>query len=296
MSFAGTWIPADSHLQPITFWNVMRLGAEQREGVVVGAWIFNTDTSVVMPDVTPTRAAVFEQQADGTLQDATARVFGDSTTYGVGDVMVADFNGDNRDDVLLPPYNESPFLRKPAVAYVSEGDGLRKITTGAVMAHHTSLYQVDGIPRAISQSFPDTGRGTSQPVVFQWSGNGFITTNLGDVGGMSVVVGNFTNTGDLHIVTGDSSTGPGRSYSATNPLLTFAYKFNHQNVTLPAIPLPKPYFNDKPEYAQNRFGVLLGGPLVIPKLLTLPRTNFTFTYNSNRNRGPFNSFGVMPSA
>lgn len=250
LSLAGTWTPADGPLANVSFWNVMRLGAEQREGIVVGAWLFNTDTSVTMPDVTPTRAAVFEQQPDGTLQEATARLFGDPTTYGVGDVIVADFNRDNRDDVLLPSYNESPLLRRPGVAYVSEGDGLRKFTTNPTAAHHSSLFEFGGSPRAISQSFVDGGRGTSQAVVSQWNGSGFTLTNLGDIGGMSIVAGDFTNNGDLHIVTGDSSTGPGRSYSPTNELLPFAYKANNFNVTLPAIPLPRPYFNGKPEYAQ----------------------------------------------
>lgn len=53
---------------------------------------------------------------------------------------------------------------------------------------------------------------------------------------------------------------------------------------------------DKPSYAQNRLGVMVGGPLRIPKLIDLPRTSFTLSYNLNYNRGPFNSFGTVPSA
>jgi hypothetical protein len=204
--------------------------------------------------VTPTRAIVFEQHADGTLRDATARLFGNPTTYGAGDVLVADFNRDGRDDVLLPAHNESPFFAKPSIAYVSHGDGLRKLTLpDAVMAHHTSLYTVDGSTRAVARSFGgsgNNGRGAGYNVVYQWTGSEFSATNVGDVGGMSVVVGNFTNTGDLWIVAGDSSSGIGRSYAVGNPSLNWAYQFNHDNPTLPFVEMPKPYFNDKPEYAE----------------------------------------------
>ena len=53
---------------------------------------------------------------------------------------------------------------------------------------------------------------------------------------------------------------------------------------------------EKPQYAQNRFGVTLGGPLRIPKLVDLSRTFFTFSYSGTRHRGPYNSFGTVPTA
>ncbi|MBI1897299.1 MAG: TonB-dependent receptor [Acidobacteria bacterium] len=52
----------------------------------------------------------------------------------------------------------------------------------------------------------------------------------------------------------------------------------------------------KPPYAQNRFGVTLGGPLRIPRLLELERTMFVLSYSATRNRGPYSAFATMPSA
>lgn len=254
LTFAGTWVPLDTTATIIgPFWSAMKLGSDQREGLVLAGWAYNGSFESTLPDVTPTRAMIFEQQADGTLQDATTRLFGDPTTFGVGDVLVADFNGDGRDDVLLPAHNESPFIAKPSIAYVSQGDGLLKQTLpDSVMAHHTSLYSVDGSTRAVARSFGgsgNNGRGAGYNIVYQWTGSGFSTTNVGDVGGMAVVAGHFTNNSDLWIVAGDSNSGIGRSYAVTNPGLNWAYKFNNQNPTLPYVALPKPYFNDKPEYA-----------------------------------------------
>ena len=52
---------------------------------------------------------------------------------------------------------------------------------------------------------------------------------------------------------------------------------------------------NKPSYAQNRFGITLGGPLHIPRIVDLTRTFFTFSYNGSRNQGPYNSFGTVPT-
>lgn len=52
----------------------------------------------------------------------------------------------------------------------------------------------------------------------------------------------------------------------------------------------------KPSYAQSRFGVNLGGPLVIPKLLNLPRASFYFTYQGSHSRNPYSSLSSVPTA
>jgi hypothetical protein len=52
----------------------------------------------------------------------------------------------------------------------------------------------------------------------------------------------------------------------------------------------------KPSYDQARFGLNIGGPLVIPKLLNLPRWSFYFTYSGNRTRSPYSAVSSLPSA
>ncbi len=51
----------------------------------------------------------------------------------------------------------------------------------------------------------------------------------------------------------------------------------------------------KPSYAQSRFGVTLGGPLVIPKLVNAPNTFFFISYNGARSRGPYRGVGTVPT-
>lgn len=50
----------------------------------------------------------------------------------------------------------------------------------------------------------------------------------------------------------------------------------------------------KPSYAQNRFNVMAGGPLRIPKLLETQRTFFFVNYSGTRSRNPFNAVTALP--
>jgi hypothetical protein len=52
----------------------------------------------------------------------------------------------------------------------------------------------------------------------------------------------------------------------------------------------------KPSYAQNRYSLLLAGPLRIPKLTKGERTSFTFNYNGTRNQNGYNQFAAVPTA
>ncbi len=52
----------------------------------------------------------------------------------------------------------------------------------------------------------------------------------------------------------------------------------------------------KPSYAQSRFGVVIGGPLSIPKVLHSERTFFFFNYTGTRARNPYNAVSTLPTA
>ncbi|MBS1872053.1 MAG: TonB-dependent receptor [Acidobacteria bacterium] len=52
----------------------------------------------------------------------------------------------------------------------------------------------------------------------------------------------------------------------------------------------------KPGYAQERFSVQIGGPLMIPKLFRAQNTTFNFNYTGNRADNLTNRVGTVPSA
>ncbi len=52
----------------------------------------------------------------------------------------------------------------------------------------------------------------------------------------------------------------------------------------------------QPAYASSRFGFLLGGPLVIPKLVKAPSTFFYLNYTGTRARAPYSAVETVPTA
>jgi hypothetical protein len=260
LAFAGSWTPVEAAGGGMVgpFWGLVKTGTAQREGVAVGGWVFNGSFTNTNPDVTPVRVSLLEQQADGTLQEAAARVLGNTLTSGQGSVIAADFNGDGRDDLVFPAHNESPFLWKPSIAFMSRADGgFDRITLpDAVMNHDARLVTIDGRKKILARSFGGSGNNGNGPgfnVIYTWSGANFtVDTSLGDMGGMSVLAGPFTGNSDNWLIIGDSSSGPGVPYSPSNAMLNYAYRFNNGVVSGAPVLLPKPYFNDKPQYAGFR--------------------------------------------
>src|SRR5262249_20186960 len=51
----------------------------------------------------------------------------------------------------------------------------------------------------------------------------------------------------------------------------------------------------QPAYAQSRFTVALGGPLVIPKIINDTSTFFFLNYNAARNRNPYTATATVPT-
>ena len=51
----------------------------------------------------------------------------------------------------------------------------------------------------------------------------------------------------------------------------------------------------KPSYAQSSFGLNVGGPLNIPKILHYPRGSFYFTYQGSLSRNPYSQQSTVPT-
>jgi trimeric autotransporter adhesin len=53
--------------------------------------------------------------------------------------------------------------------------------------------------------------------------------------------------------------------------------------------------SEKSSYAQSRFSFMVGGPLIIPKLVHAPQTFFFISYFGSRARNPYRSVGTVPT-
>jgi len=252
LSLAGFWVPIDTTAIIVgPYWSVIKLGASQREGVALGGFALNSPLTSSLPNAQSVRAALLEQQTDGLLEEASARLLGDVSTNGAGSVIVADFNGDGFDDLVLSPYNETPFVGKPTAVWISRSSGAldKQFLADHVVNHDARVVTLGGRRKILSRSNGASGGNIPFHAIYEWNGSTFSVDTSHELGGSSVVAGRFTGNADDWVIVGDSGGGPGVPYSATNAKVTYAYKFNAGVVTVPPVSLPKPYFNDKPAYA-----------------------------------------------
>ncbi|WP_457091469.1 hypothetical protein, partial [Microvirga sp. P5_D2] len=135
-------------------YGVLQLDANGRAGILVSGWSWG-GTFGLGESITPVNVMLLAEQADGTMAIETGSVLGNRTTNGSGSVIVADFNNDGRDDILLPAHNESPFIAARSTAYISTGSTgfFRVDLTDQVMAHDAQLAEIDGQPVVLTRTF-----------------------------------------------------------------------------------------------------------------------------------------------
>lgn len=235
LSIIGNWninmyrLKTGTPTDPVDFYNVVRLGTSQAEGIALAGWAY--DPRLVNERyVYQINLALLEQRANGTLRLATSEYTNQANTNGAGNVIVADFNGDGRDDIFLPAYNETPALASSSVAYISRSDGsfsklgnvsignvsLLSSGTDAIIASDSKLISYNGRPGVLVVGANVSG-------VYTYNGTNFDFINFGSTG-LSIAAGDFLQTGSNQYVYGGTS------------------------LALAGATIPDPYFN-KPQYA-----------------------------------------------
>lgn len=225
------------------------------EGIAVTGWSHSRSENSAI-SVTPVTLAIFEQQADGTLQLATAKYTSDAKTQGGNNVLIADFNQDGVQDIFLPAHNESPAIPAASTAYLSgPGGTYAKVPIAdRVEAHGATLASIDGTPTVFTANYytsgpPDLIAGTA----VQYGPPGFtVVPNIGTSGNSSVAVADFYGDGRYSLVCGDCVYGPGFPYDPSSPDHRGIMLWNLAGLSLSGSPhrVGIPYFNGKPQYAR----------------------------------------------
>lgn len=265
-SIAGVWkfvddlyvTSSNGGVLASSFFGNAGLGASQLTGVVMVGWQYsgfdNTASSVI-----PVNLGILEQQPDGTLLLDTASYVANPSTQGGGSVIVADFNGDGRDDVFLAAHNESPFLQEPSTVLLSNAQGgfTKVLLTDSVMAHDAALAYVNGQPVVITASFAENYETGRTSPTYQWNGSGFTITegalrNSTGTTGMSVALADFDGNGDLELAIGDLYFGLGVAYSPANKFKIGIYDWTGTDIAGSGPhAIFTPYFEARAQYANT---------------------------------------------
>ena len=192
-----------------TFVSLVELPGHEGYGMLISGWGFSGfDTTNPLPEQVSVR--LLAPGSEG-LYDATSTFISDPVTNGAGSIVVADFNQDGKEDILLPAHNESPFAPLPSTAYMSTPQGTfeKVVLPDKVAAHHSSLVQKDGPPLVLASTY----MGISSPLYEYRDGQFVITPFPHEFGtdhnknvvltGAASVVASFDGSGDLQLVRAD---------------------------------------------------------------------------------------------
>jgi hypothetical protein len=209
LSLAATWTPVSPEyvsatnsggLAQTTYGHITLNGLSS---LVISGWGwgggFGSGSTLKTPDI-----LILEQQADGTMKSATDKYVSSDVISGANSVIVADFNGDGKQDIFLPAHNESPFLAMPSTLYTANAAGGfdKTVLADKVMAHDAELSLASTVPTVFTATF---GPGDANPV-YAFSGGALqetIPTNLSQVFHQSIVVGDFGANGAAAVAMGD---------------------------------------------------------------------------------------------
>jgi hypothetical protein len=253
LSIAGKWQPVASQYITSQF-NGGIVGPYEDnivlpnglEGIVTTGWANDPGNTTFMPE----DISILQQQADGTLQEATSTYVSDPQTNGGTSVVVADFNGDGVQDIYLAPYNETPAQPTNTIVYLSNPAGTYdKIELNDQLnAQDAELAMVNGVPTVFTGSYYTTSSNADTVSTYNGSGGFTENPNTGVGGTTSVATADFYGNGTYSTVYGDFKYGPNYPYSSTEIFGIYLYSLSNLLPTGDAIDVGNPYF-DTPAYA-----------------------------------------------
>jgi hypothetical protein len=211
------------------------------------------------PPTPPVNVSILGPNSDGTLKVNTNSFINDPKTNGGGSVIVADFNGDGKQDIFLAAHNESPFIAMPSTAYISNNTNFftKVVLNDHVMAHDAELALINGKPIVIASTF---NPGDVNPI-YTFSNGNFIETIYPELNlpGMDAAIVNSGN-GKYHLVRGDAGEGYNSQTQKSTAQNIQVFNFDPSTLNVSSTQLIQnivPYLSTLPQY--KNFPAEIGG-------------------------------------
>lgn len=264
LSYAGSWIPIkaiDSSINGTianSFYALLKIGNSNQYSIVLTGWGYSGfDTKQATPS--KVSIAIFGSDQAGVFSNVTSTYVADTSTWGGGSVVVADFNGDGRSDIFLAAHNESPFVPEPSTVYMSNSQGtFDKLTlSDRVEAHDASLFVLNGTPLVVATSYGGTDFDplyTYKDGSFSIAGVNISSDKNGTLNeqynGSATVIGKFGKGGEIELIRVDAVT-----YSQDwktvldSTIKIFSYSLPN-NITSPPLQTIPAYLSTLSQYKQ----------------------------------------------
>ena len=258
--FVGYWKPInDSEFvgsyKPIlsnSFWSNLYFGQAGLEGLIATGWAYSAEYQYKLTKITPTNSLLIEQKSNGDLSVVTNDYIKTPTTNGAGSIIIADFNADKKQDILLVAHNESPFLAASSTAYISNNSGKFEVINlqDSIVGHDAQLINYldfNQKPTVVTKTFYSTNKNYSYA-------NGKFEfnepKNSNKLGGMSIAVADLNGDGYLEEIIGDITFNKNTPFGNDKWYIgIFSYSDNDIQ-SLEPLKILTPYMTARPEYSE----------------------------------------------
>jgi len=262
LSFAGSWTAIDAVSSKVsgqlanTFHSLIKLGNSNYYSLVNTGWGYSGfDTTLKIPS--NVNISLLTPDSSGSLSLNTSKYISDTSTWGGGSVVVADFNSDGSPDIFLAAHNESPAVAEPSTVYLSNAQGTftKVVLSDLVAAHDASLFYSSGKAMVVASTYA----GNAAPVYKYVNGQFTVTdVNLNyqvyansaeHYGGSATVIAPFGKSGTLQLVRGDTLSYSSATWDtvSNSTIKVFSYVEPNSISAAPIQTIPA-YLSTLPEY------------------------------------------------
>lgn len=262
LSFAGSWTAIDAVSSKVsgqlanTFHSLIKLGNSNYYSLVNTGWGYSGfDTTLKIPS--KVNISLLTPDSFGSLSLNTSKYISDTSTWGSGSVVVADFNVDGSPDIFLAAHNESPAVAEPSTVYLSNAQGTftKLVLSDSVAAHDASLFYSSGKAMVVASTYAG-----NQAPVYKYVNGQFTVTDVNlnyqvyanraeSYGGSATVIAPFGKSGTLQLVRGDTLSYSSATWDtvSNSTIKVFSYVEPNSISAVPIQTIPA-YLSTVPEY------------------------------------------------
>ena len=247
--FVGSYKPVLSN----SYWSNFNFGEAGLEGLIGIGWSYSAEYQYKLTKITPVNSLLIEQDSNGNLKVVTDDYLKTSLTNGGGSIIIADFNSDKKQDILLIAENESPFLGASSTAYISNILGKFDVINlqDSISAHDAQLINFQDLnhkPSVVTKTYYSTNKNYDY-INGKFEFNEPKNSNI--LGGGSLAVVDLNGDGNLEKIIGDITFTKNTPFGNDKWYIGIFPFGNNDVQSLEPLRILTPYMTARTEYSES---------------------------------------------